>query len=334
MSGVMGARTCLLCGKPLSRIWAGTGEDFCSREHRNQYRLRRGMDRLQEANKVASVMRRRESARQIPAATLRSAGPLSKRGFFDSQLPRESRLAGFSPPRVRAALPAALAPSSGFLAPHANIGSERPFDISNSMPASFTPQPPLAPAVTMSLPAHVAQAPATSVSHQAADASYKRRVLILSWRGAKYPLARDPRKRGASPGATNPIESSRPARRVVVASMGRALRVSMAAGFRIPEWKLRAIALARPEIAGMRWPELRTLAPAAAVKQAVPSPASVEIAAPAMCVPAAPPHDVQRRFPWPGAMKISIQFVDSETRQRTTFVPFGNPDESLAKERR
>src|SRR5579864_3658754 len=62
----MNARTCLLCGKPLSRIWVGAGEDFCSREHRNQYRLRRGMDRLQEASKVASVMRRRENPKAIP----------------------------------------------------------------------------------------------------------------------------------------------------------------------------------------------------------------------------------------------------------------------------
>jgi hypothetical protein len=63
----MNARTCLLCGKPLSRIWVGAGEDFCSREHRNQYRLRRGMDRLQEANKVANLMRRRENPKPIPA---------------------------------------------------------------------------------------------------------------------------------------------------------------------------------------------------------------------------------------------------------------------------
>src|SRR3982750_4964039 len=77
----MSARTCLLCGKALSRIWAGNGEDFCSREHRNQYRLRRGMDRLLEANKVANVMRRREHPRQIPTASLRSTGPASQRGF-------------------------------------------------------------------------------------------------------------------------------------------------------------------------------------------------------------------------------------------------------------
>src|SRR3954469_2103308 len=100
----MAAKTCLLCGKALSRIWAGTGEDFCSREHRNQYRLRQGMDRLLEASKVASVMRRRENPRQIPTASLRSTGPASQRGFDDPQPPRNIQMAGFAAPNLRPAL--------------------------------------------------------------------------------------------------------------------------------------------------------------------------------------------------------------------------------------
>ena len=36
----MTARTCQLCGKPLSRLRVGGDGDFCSREHRNQHRLR------------------------------------------------------------------------------------------------------------------------------------------------------------------------------------------------------------------------------------------------------------------------------------------------------
>jgi len=63
----MSARTCQLCGKPLSKIWIGAGE-FCSREHRNQYRMRRGMDRLLEANQVANVIRRREVPKPISSA--------------------------------------------------------------------------------------------------------------------------------------------------------------------------------------------------------------------------------------------------------------------------
>src|SRR5690242_6352278 len=72
----MSARTCLLCGKPLMRIWVGAGEDFCSREHRNQYRLRAGMDRLQEANKVATLMRRRESPKPITSHQPSSGGEI------------------------------------------------------------------------------------------------------------------------------------------------------------------------------------------------------------------------------------------------------------------
>jgi hypothetical protein len=80
----MNARNCLLCGKPLSRIWVGAGEDFCSREHRNQYRLRRGMDRLQEANKVANLMRRRENPKPIP--TVEHSGDPEVRLADDSQV--------------------------------------------------------------------------------------------------------------------------------------------------------------------------------------------------------------------------------------------------------
>src|SRR5580692_996063 len=66
----MNGRTCQFCGKALSRFSVGSGGDFCSREHRNQFRLRSGMDRLMEANKVANLMRRRENAKSIPAAQL------------------------------------------------------------------------------------------------------------------------------------------------------------------------------------------------------------------------------------------------------------------------
>ena len=66
----MAVKTCRLCGRPLSRIRVGGDEEFCSREHRNQFRLRSSMGRLLEANKVASVMRRRETLRQIPVTQL------------------------------------------------------------------------------------------------------------------------------------------------------------------------------------------------------------------------------------------------------------------------
>ena len=86
----MSTRTCQLCGKPLSRIWVGAGGDFCSREHRNQYRLRLGMDRLQEANKVATLMRRRENPKPIQPGYVQSAFSPIPRGFLKNETwPRE-----------------------------------------------------------------------------------------------------------------------------------------------------------------------------------------------------------------------------------------------------
>ena len=81
----MSVRTCQFCGKPLSRIWTGGG-DYCSREHRNQHRLRLGMDRLVEANKVASLMRRRESPKLLSPFRELGETSIPRRGFFESQI--------------------------------------------------------------------------------------------------------------------------------------------------------------------------------------------------------------------------------------------------------
>src|SRR5689334_22251215 len=55
----MNSRTCLLCGKALSRT-AGSGQDFCSYEHRSQYRLHRGLERLNETVRPSALGHRVE----------------------------------------------------------------------------------------------------------------------------------------------------------------------------------------------------------------------------------------------------------------------------------
>src|SRR5579871_5947355 len=109
----MSARTCLLCGKALSRIWVGAGEDFCSREHRNQYRLRRGMDRLQEASKVASLMRRRENPKPIPSE--QQAGNVDSRMADSSQIRFSSRQSSPLLPTSKWAPPVHLPESQGWV---------------------------------------------------------------------------------------------------------------------------------------------------------------------------------------------------------------------------
>ncbi|HJT90282.1 MAG TPA: hypothetical protein VJ732_20565 [Bryobacteraceae bacterium] len=94
----MSIRTCQLCGKPLGRMRVGGDDEFCSREHRNQFRLRRGMDRLQEANKMATLMRRRESPRQLPLGRLLASPEPLRRAVL---VP-----AAFQIPQVRSSFPA------------------------------------------------------------------------------------------------------------------------------------------------------------------------------------------------------------------------------------
>jgi hypothetical protein len=59
----------------------GTDGDFCSREHRNQFRLRQGMERLMEANTIANLVRRRDRPRSIAPKQVESAAALLRRGF-------------------------------------------------------------------------------------------------------------------------------------------------------------------------------------------------------------------------------------------------------------
>src|SRR5581483_4409920 len=98
----MSVKTCQLCGKALSRMRVGSDGDFCSREHRNQFRLRKGMDRLMEANKVASLMRRRENPKQIPLAQLLASPVMQQRVAPELSFP--ARRFQSPVPRIRPAV--------------------------------------------------------------------------------------------------------------------------------------------------------------------------------------------------------------------------------------
>src|ERR1035437_2140107 len=102
----MNARTCLLCAKPLSRFSVGSGGDFCSRDHRNQYRLRLGMDRLMETNKVASLMRRRENPKHLPVATLLCDSASAPRYSMPARMsPGRPLIGGVTPDRAALVTP-------------------------------------------------------------------------------------------------------------------------------------------------------------------------------------------------------------------------------------
>jgi len=121
----MSARTCQLCGRPLSRIWVGAGGDFCSREHRNQYGLRLGMDRLQEANKVATLMRRRENLKLLVPAQAESFASLLRRGFYQTMAWAAPASPAEHMPSVRPALEARVRCGGDFFSPDALRPTEK-----------------------------------------------------------------------------------------------------------------------------------------------------------------------------------------------------------------
>jgi hypothetical protein len=158
----MNARTCLLCGKPLGRIWVGAGDDFCSREHGNQYRLKRGMDRLTEANKISSLMRRRESPRPIASASLPLDSGTSHRDFPDVKIAAATatRLPSLRP--VAVSMTAGMSPDSDcYLHPRlprqAGLSEPRPAD---SSPARFSARKtaPMVPERRIALPVRIPRA--------------------------------------------------------------------------------------------------------------------------------------------------------------------------------
>jgi hypothetical protein len=140
----------------------GAGDDFCSREHGNQYRLKRGMDRLTETNKISSLMRRRESPRPIISASVPLNAAASHRDFpevrilgsGDTQSSSLRALPGSFTPRMASA-------SDRYLQPRLprRIGSadSRPSD-SSLLSFSALKTTPVAPAPKIVMPARIPRA--------------------------------------------------------------------------------------------------------------------------------------------------------------------------------
>lgn len=268
----MSARTCQLCGKPLGRIRVGAGEDFCSREHRNQYRLRQGMDRLQEANKVANVMRRREQLRPLMGVQPGAPSTASRRGFFRASFTPGALPAAAAKAAVRLPRPRALLNAGRFLRPRAIAGPGVA-----AKPASgrrFPPRPVEPMALRFSPPARVAQAPAARMRLARGPESRRREfdrplspALRIQWSRANRGL----------PETALPLDAARMCDlgAAMAAAKGNALRVSLACGFRVRP-RPRIFPVRRPAAdTRLRWREtshgpLVVLPPAAALKACGP----------------------------------------------------------------
>jgi hypothetical protein len=120
------------------------------------------------------------------------------------------------------------------------------------------------------------------------------------------------------------------------ASKGRALRVSLAAGFRIPEWKMRPLLFGGPIAAQMVWPGLRSMrsepfSPAASATLAGLAPTDL-VSSPEMRIPMAPPPVFLTVFRWPEVKGIGVGNINPAVLHRSAIVPFTTSEEYSASE--
>jgi hypothetical protein len=181
----MSARTCLLCGKTLSRIWVGAGDDFCSREHGNQYRLKLGMDRLTESNKISSLMRRRENPRPIASAHLPLDSTTSRRDFPEMILPAagETRFPSLGPLSA-SSTPRMFPVSDRYVRPRLSrlAGSSAPRQPDSSFlhfPAR--PTAPMAPVRKAELPVRIQQSRARQLGDRILGSGGEHRGFGALW---------------------------------------------------------------------------------------------------------------------------------------------------------
>jgi hypothetical protein len=295
------------------------------------------MDRLQEANKVASVMRRRESPRPLQAAQLINAGVQEARGFTDVKL--SLRKPSAIVPRVAPARSPRMAPVGDMVAvPNTAPAAGSPILCAGPSP-SRSSAPVIAPLriVKDELSPRCAP-PVRGIDYRAAVAQVRRRLLATTWRTTTQPVLGGllPRVR---PSAAYPVASgarSGAFGTAAAAAKGRALRVSLAVRFGIPEWKLRPLMLRGPSAAEIVWPGPQPLGtlpfgPAAATLAAI-APAEI-LSVPQMRVPAAPSPVFPTVFRWPQTKGISLTFANPAVPHRSATVPFTSSEEFSPKER-
>jgi hypothetical protein len=285
------------------------------------------MDRLLEANKVASVMRRRENPKQIPAGQLRSPGPASSRAFLTPARPPAPPLAIRAP---RVAGKPKLTAVSRYLNAEVSAGGQA--ESRAAAGARFAGQPARAPRVVVRLAAHVMAAPAARLRPQSGEHT-EPCAAAIHWRGPGRP-AIDRLLAEAAHRTAGPMSASCPARKMTTPARGRALRVSTSATFVLPVKALPATRYAPATADGLPSRGPKPLTTMAGPSKTKPMAEAIETTPAEMRLPPPPPANFQRRFRWPGAFETNLKFRDAANEPRVSAVPFGRPEEFAAKERK
>jgi hypothetical protein len=223
----------------------GADPDFCSKEHRNQFRLRKGMDRLEEVNKVANLMRRRESPKPITFSSLMCQSAISPRGFYETErtqihtvpFQRQVEYQKLHEPRISARADKCIPPATRR---HSGQKSIRRPNTGRIGIRNLNPRPAF-PGARWSLPARIVQAPARNLRNRKSADPQQREYKLLRQTGIRVHFGRGPAalRRVPFKGTEALRQGIRISRLRSLAAKGNALRVSISHGFKVPAVKLR-----------------------------------------------------------------------------------------------
>jgi hypothetical protein len=233
-----------------------------------------------------------------------------------------------------------MAPTGDMVAiPVTVSGKAQPTSCSGPLPVRTSAPVKMPLHVESQTPSPRCAPPIRGIEHRAAAAQTRRRLLEAAWHCTTRPVVGGALKRIATP-QVYPVGGDARAAAVgttMGAAKGRALRVSLAVGFRIPDWKLRPELFRGPAAAAMIWPGPRSLRPesfrTAAEATAAGLPATAMVSTPEMRIPASPPPVVMAVFHWPEVKGISLNSSKPEVLHRSAFVPFTTNEEYAPKER-
>jgi hypothetical protein len=326
----MSVKTCQLCGKPLSRLRVGADPEFCSKEHRNQFRLRRGMDRLVEVNKVANLMRRRESPKQIAFSSLMCQSALTPRGFYESErteihtvpYQRGATYDAFAEPRIRAHADECMLPHIRRYSGQKQI--RRP-NTGKIRIRNIDPRPAL-PDGRWTMPTKMAQAPARSLHHRAPARPEPREFSLLRQKGIRVHSGQGPAVLRRVPfGGTEGLRQGvREPRVPSIAAKGNAVRVSIPQGFPVPKAKVRVFQ-SKPAMRSAMVPAKTAIGivPEILNCAAVPRPLPPATTAIALRLPTAPGASHAAQFRSQGALPPAMGSAMPGTQPSSRFSGVG-----------
>jgi hypothetical protein len=306
----MSVKTCQLCGKALSKFWVGADPDFCSKDHRNQFRLRKGMNRLEEVNKVANLMRRRENAKQITFSSLMCQSAISPRGFYESKrtamhtvpfILTQVHYQKTEQPRITAHADDCLAPP---VRRHSGVHSIRRPHNGKVRIVNLNAQP-VFPDGHWTVRARIAQAPARNLRHRASARPQRREFKLLRQSRMRVHMGRGPAalRRVAFSGTEALRQGMCRPRVELIAAKGNALRVSVGKGFMIPAVKIRKFESRLATRSALVYAQ-RTMAIATNMinREAIARAVKAQTTAIALRLPDTPPPSHNSRFQALGAL--------------------------------